>query len=98
IVSNARLDLPEPDSPVMTTSASRGSSSEMSLRLCSRAPETTILLPDAIDETFYDGEQTFGCSRSRRAICRDPKHCIAIAIHATTLIAVPLPATQWEAS
>jgi hypothetical protein len=31
------------------------------LRLCSRAPETTILLPDAIDETFYDGEQTFGC-------------------------------------
>ena len=35
-------DLPEPDRPVITTSASRGSVSEMSLRLCSRAPETTI--------------------------------------------------------
>src|ERR671917_382058 len=40
IVSNARLDLPEPDSPVNTIRASRGRSSETSLRLCSRAPRT----------------------------------------------------------
>ena len=38
IVSKARLDLPDPDSPVKTISASRGRSSETSLRLCSRAP------------------------------------------------------------
>src|SRR3954454_9399430 len=33
----------------MTTSASRGSVREMSLRLCSRAPETTIALLGGID-------------------------------------------------
>src|SRR4051795_3317382 len=42
MVSNARLDLPEPDSPVMTTRALRGILRLRSLRLCSRAPETTI--------------------------------------------------------
>src|SRR5580700_11665402 len=41
MVSNARLDLPEPDSPVNTIIASRGRSSETSFRLCSRAPRTT---------------------------------------------------------
>src|ERR1700743_2505308 len=40
MVSNARLDLPEPDKPVNTIMASRGRSSETSLRLCSRAPRT----------------------------------------------------------
>src|SRR3990172_7343865 len=42
MVSKARLDLPLPDRPVMTTSRSRGSSTVMFLRLCSRAPRTTI--------------------------------------------------------
>src|SRR5215207_9702324 len=42
MVSNASDDLPEPDRPVMTTSASRGIATVTSLRLCSRAPETTI--------------------------------------------------------
>src|SRR5215211_9183573 len=42
IVSKARLDLPEPESPVITTRALRGSLRCRSLRLCSRAPETTI--------------------------------------------------------
>src|SRR5215212_3843240 len=42
MVSKARLDLPEPDSPVMTTSESRGNLRCRSLRLCSRAPDTTI--------------------------------------------------------
>src|SRR5580692_11643563 len=41
IVSKARLDLPDPDSPVNTIMASRGRSREMSFRLCSRAPRTT---------------------------------------------------------
>src|SRR6266851_3753010 len=41
IVSNARLDLPDPDRPVNTIIASRGKSSETSFRLCSRAPRTT---------------------------------------------------------
>src|SRR4051812_8798138 len=40
IVSNARLDLPEPDRPVKTISASRGRSRLTSRRLCSRAPRT----------------------------------------------------------
>src|SRR3954464_15015704 len=38
IVSNARLDLPEPDRPVNTIIASRGRSRLTSRRLCSRAP------------------------------------------------------------
>src|SRR5580765_6989707 len=43
MVSNARLDLPEPDSPVTTTSRSRGISTEMFLRLCTRAPCTAMV-------------------------------------------------------
>src|SRR5207342_2297505 len=41
IVSKARLDLPDPDSPVNTMRASRGRSRLTSRRLCSRAPRTT---------------------------------------------------------
>src|SRR4051795_5682628 len=40
IVSNARLDLPDPESPVNTIIASRGRSRLTSRRLCSRAPRT----------------------------------------------------------
>src|ERR1700675_1648848 len=42
MVSKASEDLPEPDSPVNTTSRSRGMSRSMSLRLCSRAPRTAM--------------------------------------------------------
>src|SRR5271167_3934174 len=42
MVSKARDDLPEPESPVKTTSLSRGISRWTSWRLCSRAPRTTI--------------------------------------------------------
>src|SRR5919106_840413 len=42
MVSKARLDLPDPDRPVITISELRGSLRWRSLRLCSRAPETTI--------------------------------------------------------
>src|SRR6058998_1011349 len=41
MVSKARLDFPEPESPVMQMRAFRGSRTVMSLRLCSRAPWTT---------------------------------------------------------
>src|SRR6185503_20130839 len=42
MVSKASEDLPDPDKPVMTTSESRGSATVTSLRLCSRAPVTTM--------------------------------------------------------
>src|SRR3546814_17103450 len=42
MVSKASDDLPEPDRPVMTISASRGRSTSTPLRLCSRAPRTEI--------------------------------------------------------
>src|SRR5262249_11176802 len=41
MVSKARLDFPEPESPVMQMSFWRGSRTVMSLRLCSLAPWTT---------------------------------------------------------
>src|SRR5262245_56769924 len=47
MVSNARLDLPEPDSPVTTTRRSRGISREMFLRLWTRAPCTAIVVRGA---------------------------------------------------
>src|SRR3954447_8187179 len=40
MVSNARLLLPEPDSPVNTIILSRGSSTLTLRKLCSRAPRT----------------------------------------------------------
>src|SRR5512132_3459042 len=43
MVSNAKLDLPEPERPVITVSESRGISTSMLRRLCSRAPRMTIL-------------------------------------------------------
>src|SRR5687768_14476533 len=42
MVSNASELFPDPDSPVRTTSLSRGMSMSMFLRLCSRAPRTLI--------------------------------------------------------
>src|SRR4051794_16256407 len=45
MVSNARLDLPDPDRPVNTTRLSRGMSRSTPRRLCSRAPRTINLLP-----------------------------------------------------
>src|SRR5689334_5727105 len=42
MVSNARLDLPEPLRPVITTNLPRGIVTSMFFRLCSRAPLTTI--------------------------------------------------------
>src|SRR5579871_1803096 len=65
IVSNARLDLPEPDRPVNTIMASRGRSRETSLRLCSRAPRTTSRSATARSLLF---------SQSLRPAARVDKH------------------------
>src|SRR5215813_13666663 len=43
MVSNARLDFPEPERPVTTVSRLRGISRVKSLRLCWRAPRIVIL-------------------------------------------------------
>src|SRR5579871_4083049 len=63
MVSNARLDLPEPESPVTTTSLSRGISTEMFLRLCTRAPCTKMVVRafgrDTCGEDF--GLELIGC-------------------------------------
>src|SRR5579859_6490004 len=58
MVSKARLDLPEPLSPVMQTSAFRGKRTVTSLRLCSRAPCTTSssrLITDPVYPRRSDG-------------------------------------------
>src|SRR5437667_9121372 len=44
MVSKAKLDLPEPERPVTTMRLSRGISSAMFLRLCTRAPCTAIVV------------------------------------------------------
>src|SRR5262249_39837023 len=44
MVSKARLDLPEPERPVTTMSLSRGISTVMFFRLCTRAPCTAIVV------------------------------------------------------
>src|SRR6266852_2599507 len=44
MVSKARLDLPEPDSPVITINLSRGISTLTFLRLCTRAPCTAMVV------------------------------------------------------
>src|SRR2546426_8149933 len=44
MVSKARLDLPEPERPVTTMSLSRGISTDMFLRLCTRAPRTATVV------------------------------------------------------
>src|SRR5215204_7779770 len=54
MVSKARLDLPEPDSPVNTIRRSRGSSTLMFLRLCSRAPRTEMIDEPAPNEDLGD--------------------------------------------
>src|SRR5580700_2115046 len=47
MVSNARLDLPDPERPVTTISRSRGNSTEMFFRLWTRAPCTAMVVRGA---------------------------------------------------
>src|SRR5258708_27318865 len=48
MVSKARLDLPDPDSPVITIMRSRGSSTETFLRLWTRAPCAEMVVLGAL--------------------------------------------------
>src|SRR5947209_9836941 len=43
MVSKARLLFPDPERPVITTSLSRGMTTSIFFRVCSRAPRTTIV-------------------------------------------------------
>src|SRR5437764_15127980 len=62
MVSKASDDLPEPDTPVMTTNLLRGTTTSIFLRLCSRAPRMTI------DSMWNDPnvKALGGCSRLPR--------------------------------
>src|SRR5690606_38757858 len=54
MVSKASEDLPDPESPVITISLSRGSSRSMFLRLCVRAPRMRMV-------SIAMGELASGC-------------------------------------
>src|SRR5512137_857021 len=75
MVSKARVDLPEPERPVRTMSRSRGSSTVMSCRLCSRAPLTTIfpgiLWIDPFPPELYRGFAT-GKKVRNHSFARNP--------------------------
>src|SRR5216684_2595419 len=58
MVSKASEDLPDPESPVNTMSASRGSSRCTSFRLCSLAPRMTRWLAE--DSAFAGGGGDMG--------------------------------------
>src|SRR5512143_4020187 len=60
MVSNAREDFPEPDTPVMTINRSRGMSRSMDLRLCSRAPRIRILFVVTRHDSFVSCPQRAG--------------------------------------
>ena len=67
----------------------------MSFRLCSRAPETTIWLPAAIYQPFYDGEQTFVMSTLRlRRSQRRVKSSTRCANAALCIERVQVPASS----
>src|SRR5215470_9097280 len=84
MVSKARLDLPDPDSPVNTISESLGNSSDTSLRLCSRAPRTTRRSATSVcfpghesltrtgDTSSYPGVLTKPGTQTPRAPCPQP--------------------------
>src|SRR5579875_2033046 len=59
MVSKARELFPDPDSPVKTISLSRGSSTLMLRRLCSRAPRT-MSFPGSQRPTIAPGYQRTG--------------------------------------
>ncbi len=65
MVSNARLDLPEPESPVTTMRLSRGISTEMFLRLCTRAPCTAMVVRALARASVRLAVGGNGLSRSR---------------------------------
>src|SRR5262245_21541778 len=64
MVSNARLDLPDPESPVTTVRLLRGISTEMFFRLWTRAPCTATVVRMAL---FAIGKEERQLLERRRA-------------------------------
>ncbi|RWX47931.1 hypothetical protein H206_05483 [Candidatus Electrothrix aarhusensis] len=60
-VSKARVDFPEPDRPVKTTSWLRGKSTEMFFRLCIRAPRTEMYLGSEVTEMILFDSYAENC-------------------------------------
>src|ERR1700758_2943572 len=83
MVSKAREDLPEPESPVMTVRVLRGISTLMFLRLCCRAPRTTSLVRPMKPNTpstgalahsgYTEARITFHDSRAAKRRSNQPK-------------------------
>ena len=81
-MSNASEDFPDPDTPVTTVSALCGMSTSMFLRLCVRAPRTTILslegsagtdpdasklvLDESVDITSKGGQQVLSDAKAHQ--------------------------------
>src|ERR671928_1164770 len=86
IVSKARLDLPDPDSPVNTIRASRGRSRWTSLRLCSRAPRTTRR-----SNVIPVGQPGRPVAPGPRWRCRDVDTCNAVTTRAQSVTMATLP-------
>src|SRR5687768_14189934 len=85
MVSNARLDLPEPESPVMTVRLSRGMSMLTPLRFCSGAPRTLLWVSIGNTDVWEYGSDRLafgsrlviivqGGSRSQHVGCDRARH------------------------
>src|SRR5215813_7427484 len=77
MVSKARLDLPDPDSPVNTISESLGNSSDTSLRLCSRAPRTTRRSATAVCFPGHESLTRTGDTSSYPGVLTKARHADA---------------------
>src|SRR5262249_52792002 len=80
MVSKARLDLPEPESPVTTTSLSRGISTEMFFRLWTRAPCTEAVVRAVVRGAATPlGERFFFMGRSPCAVSLKEVHNLGVS-------------------
>src|SRR3989344_3558222 len=75
MVSNAKDDFPLPESPVNTTILLRGISTVIFLRLCVRAPLTTILSPPI---SFFDDVITETAPHVREGVGKALYHITAM--------------------
>ncbi len=64
MVSKAREDLPEPESPVTTISFSRGILMDMFFKLCTRAPCTSMWLLFIGEVKVFKSIRVLGCWRA----------------------------------
>src|ERR1700761_773105 len=76
MVSNASDDLPDPESPVITVSVSRGISTSTFLRLCSRAPRMVMFFSMGFHSDGAGGTRTLasGDDHRNRVVTRSCQH------------------------